>query len=139
MSCRWIIPVLLAASFPFATNASGQSVPRQVPRSVLQESAGEFQQGKVADAEKTLREALKQAPNDPAALGLLGVILDAQKRYGEAEKAYKQALALVPNSLALLNNLGNHYLAEGKLEEARAAFLRTTEASRPSRRSVPPG
>ncbi|MBZ5561443.1 MAG: tetratricopeptide repeat protein [Acidobacteriia bacterium] len=101
-------------------------MPRQVPRSVLQESAGEFQQGKVADAEKTLREALKQAPNDPAALGLLGVILDAQKRYGEAEKAYKQALAVAPNSLALLNNLGNHYIAEGKPEEARAAFLKVT-------------
>ena len=128
MPCRWIIPVVLAAAFPFAAGLAAESVPRQVPRSVLQQSAAEFQQGKVGAAEETLRGALKQAPNDPAALGLLGVILDAQKRYEEAEKAYQRALALMPNSPALLNNLGNHYAALGKSEQARAAFLKVTAA-----------
>lgn len=123
---RWIFLIALAAAFAFAPTLVAQSAPRQVPRSVLQQTAGEFQKGKVTEAEQTLRAALKQAPDDPAALGLLGVILDAQKRYDEAEKAYRQALVLAPKSPALLNNLGNHYLAQGKAAEARAAFLKVT-------------
>jgi tetratricopeptide (TPR) repeat protein len=100
----------------------------QVPRSVLQQAAADFQQGKVSEAEQALRAALKQAPSDPAALGLLGVILDAQNRFEDAESAYRQALALTPRSPALLNNLGNHYMAQGKTEQARAAFLKVVAA-----------
>ena len=100
----------------------------QVPRSVLQQAAADFQQGKVSEAEQALRAALKQAPSDPAALGLLGVVLDAQSRFEDAESAYRQALALTPRSPALLNNLGNHYMAQGKTEQARAAFLKVVAA-----------
>jgi tetratricopeptide (TPR) repeat protein len=124
MSRRWLISVILAVALPFTVDLAAQGVSREVPRSVLQQSAEEFQKGKVSAAEETLRGALKRAPDDPAALGLLGVVLDAQQRYEEAEKAYRQALAILPHSAALLNNLGNHYLAQGKEKEARAAFLK---------------
>ena len=77
----------------------------------------------MTEAEHTLRTALKQSPRDPSALGLLGVVLDAQKRFDEAEGAYQEALALQPRSPAVLNNLGNHYLAQGRTEKARAAYL----------------
>ena len=100
----------------------------QVSRSVLQKAAEDFQAGKVREAEQALRAALKQAPRDAAALGLLGVVLDAQDRFEEAEGAYKQALAINPRSPALLNNLGNHYMAMGKREQARAAFLKVVAA-----------
>jgi tetratricopeptide (TPR) repeat protein len=100
----------------------------EVPRSVLHQAAGQFQQGDLTAAEHTLREALQKASRDPAALSLLGVVLDAQKRYGEAESAYRQALAVAPDSPGILNNLGNHYLAEGKSEQARAAFLKVVAA-----------
>ena len=100
----------------------------QVSRSVLQKAAEDFQAGKVREAEQALRAALKQAPRDAAALGLLGVVLDAQNRFEEAEGAYKQALAINPRSPALLNNLGNHYMAMGKREQARAAFLKVVAA-----------
>jgi tetratricopeptide (TPR) repeat protein len=96
----------------------------QVPRSVLQQAASDFQAGRVSEAEQALRAALKQAPRDPAGLGLLGVVLDAQNQFEEAEKAYQQALALAPRSPALLNNLGNHYMAQGKTDQARAAYLK---------------
>jgi tetratricopeptide (TPR) repeat protein len=128
MSCRTnILATLVIVLFPFSA-LMAQSGRNEVPRNVLQQAASEFQQGKVAEAEQTLRGALKQAPRDPAALGLLGVILDAQKRYSEAESAYRQALALAPGSPALLNNLGNHYLAQGKTEQARTAFLKVVSA-----------
>jgi tetratricopeptide (TPR) repeat protein len=100
----------------------------QVPSSVLQKAAEDFQAGRVSESEQALRAALEQAPHDPAALGLLGVVLDAQNRFEEAEGAYKQALALAPGSPALLNNLGNHYMAQGKTEQARSAFLKVLAA-----------
>jgi len=100
----------------------------QGPRGVLQQAAADFQQGKLSEAEQALRAALQKAPSDPNALGLLGVVLDAQKRFEEAEGAYKQALALTPRSPALLNNLGNHYMALGRTEQARAAYLKVLAA-----------
>jgi len=111
---------LLFVAFPLAA----QSPPAEVPRSVLQKAASDFQQGKVSEAERTLRAALKQAPRDPGALGLLGVILDSQKRFDEAEGQYKLALALVPRSASVLNNLGNHYIAAGDSAKARTTFLK---------------
>ncbi len=128
MPCR---SKTLAALLTFLFAASplvAQSPPGQVPRSVLQKAAADFQQGNVSEAEQALRAALKQAPRDPGALGLLGVILDAQKRYDAAEATYKQALALFPGSPALLNNLGNHYMAQGKTEQARATYLKVVSA-----------
>src|SRR5215831_14715796 len=70
-----------------------------------------FRQGKLAEAEQTLRSVLRSHPKEVRALGLLGVVLDSQNRYQEAERSYTRALELAPNSAALWNNLGNHYLA----------------------------
>src|SRR5262245_40209198 len=123
MMWRRIILVIASASFLLASDLSAQSQSDQVPPSVLQQAAAEFQQGNLAEADRILRVSLKQAPRDSAALSLRGVILDAQKRYDEAEETYKKALTLTPRSPSLLNNLGNHYLAMGKSEEARQAFL----------------
>jgi tetratricopeptide (TPR) repeat protein len=120
--------ILSVVFFLFVSAGAAQSSPGQVPSSVLHQIATEFEQGKVPEAERGVRAALEKAPRDPAALSLLGVILDAQQRYGEAESAYQQALAVVPGSPGILNNLGNHYLAQGKPEQARAAFLKVVGA-----------
>jgi tetratricopeptide (TPR) repeat protein len=125
---HWLILVSFAAIFFLPGGLRGQSPPSEVPRSVLHQAASDFQQGNAAQAERTLRAALQQAPRDPAALSLLGVVLDAQKRYEEAEKTYQQALALVPGSPVVLNNLGNHYLVQGKTDQARTAFLKVVSA-----------
>ena len=66
-------------------------------------------------------------PRDARSLGLLAIILDAQKKYGQAEGFYLQALQLAPDSASLHNNLGNHYLAQGDMARARAQFLRVVE------------
>jgi tetratricopeptide (TPR) repeat protein len=116
--------ILSFASLLFISLGAAQSPRDQVPSSVLHQIAVEFQDGKIPEAERSLRAALQQAPRDPSALSLLGVILDAQQRYDEAESAFRQALAAVPGSPGILNNLGNHYLAQGKTDQARAAFLK---------------
>ena len=120
--------ILSFASFLFVSLVAAQSPRDQVPPGVLHQIATEFQQGNIPEAERTARAALEKAPRDPAALSLLGVILDAQQRYGEAESAYQQALAVAPGSPGILNNLGNHYLAQGKTDQARAAFLKVVAA-----------
>ena len=122
MSCRSKTHVLVLALLLPALPLAAQRPPSQVPRSVLQKVAADYQQGKISEAERTLRAALKQAPRDPAALSLLGVILDSQKRFVEAERQYKQALVLAPRSASLLNNLGNHYIAAGDPTKARSTF-----------------
>jgi tetratricopeptide (TPR) repeat protein len=77
-----------------------------------------------AAAEKALRQVLGARPDDAAALGLLGVVLDNQDRHDEAGKCYQRALALSPRSAGLLNNYGNHLLATRQPAAARAAFLK---------------
>ena len=96
----------------------------QVPASVYQQVAGAFRAGKFSEAEQVLRPALREHSNDADALGWMGVILDAEKRYDEAESFYGRALKLDPNSPALLNNIGNHYLARGNALRARQAYLK---------------
>src|SRR5262245_1957033 len=91
----------------------------QIPSSTYNKVTEAFQQGKVAEAEQILKAALQNNPNDAQALGLMGVICDAQKRYDEAERFYAQAQKLATGSAALYNNLGNHYLARGMPDRAR--------------------
>jgi tetratricopeptide (TPR) repeat protein len=83
-----------------------------------------LQQAKVTEAEAALREMLRGRPDDARALGLMGVVLDAQDRYAEAEYYYLRAFRITPNSASLLNNLGNHYLAQQNAGRARDAFLK---------------
>jgi tetratricopeptide (TPR) repeat protein len=88
------------------------------------QAATEFQQGKLDEAEKTLRGAVAEQPDRPDLLGLLGIVLDATKNYVEAEAFHARALHLAPHSAALWNNFGNHYVARGNSAKARSAFLR---------------
>jgi tetratricopeptide (TPR) repeat protein len=86
-----------------------------------------LRQGRQAEAEQVLRAGLRRHPDDVPALGLLGTILDGEKRFDEAEKIYARAVKIAPNSTSLLNNLGNHYAARGQPERARAAYLSVIE------------
>jgi len=122
-----ILAVIVTLLLP-PSGLNAATLRNEVPRSVLQQAATEFRAGQIAQAEQTLRAALEQAPQDPGGLSLLGVVLDAQKRYDEAEKVYQEALAFAPNSPGILNNLGNHYLAQDKTDRARAAFLKVVAA-----------
>jgi len=96
----------------------------QIPSSVYQQAAGDLKQGDFSGAEQLLRPALREHPDDSSALGLMGVVLDAQKRYDEAEGFYERALKLDPRSPALLNNLGNHYLEKEDMVRAQEAYLK---------------
>jgi tetratricopeptide (TPR) repeat protein len=84
----------------------------------------DYQQGRLAEAEKQLRSLLDAHPAELRALSLMAVVLDGQGRYAEAEPYYLKAIALAPDSARLQNNLGNHYLSQGALDKAQLAFQR---------------
>lgn len=110
-----------------ASAARGQSAQtdgcNQIPVTTYQQALDIFQQGDYAGAERLLRPALRTCPGDGRALGLLGVVLDAQRKFDQAEIVYDQARLQSPHSATLLNNIGNHYLALGDLKRAREAYL----------------
>ena len=117
-------PLLLLAATLVLANFAVQA---QVPASVYEQAVSEFTQQKYAEAEQTLRPDLAPHPRDARALGLMGLILDAQKRFTEAETFHRRALALAPDSASLYSNFGNHFLRQGQSERARSAYLRAVE------------
>lgn len=96
----------------------------KAPVSTYERVSVALQSGNFAEAEKILRQTLRDHPSEPRALNLMGVVLDAQKRYDEADAYYQRALQINPRSAATLNNLGNHYMHRGDFAKARGAFLR---------------
>ena len=81
-------------------------------------------------AERILNGLLTEQPNDAAAFGLLGSVLDVEKRYPEAGAAYRRAMQLAPPSLALLNNYANHQLALGDIEGATVTLSKLVSIDR---------
>jgi tetratricopeptide (TPR) repeat protein len=115
---------LLALVLLHALSVAPIPAQEEVPASVYEQALSALKSGQAGEAERALAGALGKHPRDARALGLMGVILDAEQRFDLAERYYNQALEVDPRSASLLNNLGNHYLARGDGERARAAFLR---------------
>jgi cellulose synthase operon protein C len=90
----------------------------------IREALGSLQRGDFPAAEATLRSELKARPGDGAALTLLGVALDNQKKFQEAADAHRRAAAISPNSPDVWNNYGNHLIGTGDPEGARKLYLR---------------
>jgi tetratricopeptide (TPR) repeat protein len=121
MKLRVLLPTTLLLVLSFITPAPGQTQSKRDPFTSI---AAAIEQGRLAEAEKALREILKSSPDDLQALSLLGVVLDSRHLYREAEEAYLKAVKLAPNSPSLLSNLGNHYLARGDAESAYRTFAK---------------
>ncbi len=110
------LPLIALVLCPLAAQAANDDA--------ISEAVAELQRGDLSSAEQTLRAELQRSPNDVTAQGVLGVVLDQEKRFAEADTVYRRAIAAAPDSAPLLNNFGNHLLTAGKLAEARKVFLR---------------
>jgi tetratricopeptide (TPR) repeat protein len=110
-----LLPVLAASS---ATDESSEN---------LAHANSLIQAGKLDAAEAILWDVVKQHPDSPAALNLLGVIRLQQKRYAESEALLNRATTLQPDFLPARVNLGRLYHVQGETEKEIAALL---EASR---------
>lgn len=75
--------------------------------------------GDFAGAETTLRDILKESPNNPIALNNLGYfLLERNERFDEALKLIKQAVEIDPTNPSYLDSLGWAYFKLGKNAEA---------------------
>ena len=110
---RCIPILLLVAAACFAEAGSG-----------IQQALAALERGDFAAAERTLRSEVSARPNDGAALTLLGVALDNQKKFEEAAEVHRRAAASAPNSPDVWNNYANHLLGTGDEAGARQLYLR---------------
>jgi len=94
---------------------------------VLEEVSLLKQENKLKDAEKKIREALKQNESDPQLWNSLGVILADMGRYEEAVEAYQQAITLKPDFAICYNNLSVAYKRLRKFDSAKFALEKALE------------
>ncbi len=109
---------------------SGSALPDCNPGGVaavsglLLAAAERHRAGDLTRAETLYRRVLKQAPEQPDALHLLGTLLSARGRCREARKLLRRALAQRPDDPSILSNFGNLLLRSGEAEAAVATYRR---------------
>jgi tetratricopeptide (TPR) repeat protein len=80
--------------------------------------------GRVSEAVRTLRDLLRERPDDPVTLNALGyTLVDHDQSVGEGEALIRRANALMPDSPAIQDSLGWAHFRRGRYAEA-AAMLR---------------
>ena len=94
------------------------------PQTLLQQAIALHQTGKLAEAEQLYQDVMRQAPRDPSALHLLGVVRAQQGRAAEALELIGSALALKPDAPEMLSNQGNVLKTLGRFDEALASYDR---------------
>lgn len=86
-----------------------------------------FNRGHYGLAERYFRDAVEKAPVDASAWVALASSYDRLRRFDLADEAYRRAIDLAGETVQILNNQGYSLMLRGKLDEARAKFLRAAE------------
>ena len=86
-------------------------------RGLIESGIKQIQAGQFGVAEKTLSSVLKQTPNDPGVLHLLGLSRHLSGNHAGAIAPIQQAVALVPSNDSFLNSLGQAHQALGEHNE----------------------
>ena len=132
--------VALPCTAPLGSSASLLALPLLWQAETIAPQFGRpwqlLQRGDFSAAEQTLRPEVKSRPHDAAALTLLGVALDSQKKFQEAEEFHRRAVADAPNSPDVWNNYANHLLATGDESGCRQTVPSSGGARR--RRTITP-
>ena len=87
----------------------------------------QYYQGKMKEAEATLKAALNIRPKDAYCLAVLGVVNCKQGKYDDAIDVLKRSIAIQPANHEAYNFLGVTYLQKGDLEAAQEALLKAVE------------
>jgi len=110
----------LAGDTERASAAYAQSIRHSVHDPVLQQAATALCRNDLAVAERLLRERLKQAPTDVAAIRMLAEIGARLGRHRDAENLLLRAIELAPDFEAARHNIAIIQFRQQKLEEARS-------------------
>jgi tetratricopeptide (TPR) repeat protein len=84
-------------------------------------------QGRLADAERSLRAGLRLAPDDPELKTVLGGVLASERRWPEANRLFKDAARALPGDFEIWNNLGSTELRMGHPGAAIEAYRKALD------------
>jgi predicted O-linked N-acetylglucosamine transferase (SPINDLY family) len=102
-------------------------MPQITIEQALQIAAGQFQAGKLFEAEQLYRQILALQPNQLQALQILGRLLSMTDRGEEGSELLRRATILAPGAWEYQSDLSAVLRMSGKLEEAIAAGKRAIE------------
>ncbi|ESW84912.1 tetratricopeptide repeat protein [Mesorhizobium sp. M1060] len=91
------------------------------------EATNQFRAENYGNAGALFYKATQLAPNDGGAWMGLAACSDRIHRFDLADRAYARAFKLVGASPEYYNNVGYSYLLRGRLQDARANFLKAYE------------
>ena len=89
----------------------------------LQQASAAISNGQLPQAESLLQSVLTNAPRDPDATNLLGVVRAQQHRNVEAEKLFRRVLTIAPTHVGAHVNLAELYLTTNRTQEAFQLLL----------------
>ncbi|NOG84578.1 MAG: tetratricopeptide repeat protein [Planctomycetes bacterium] len=96
------------------------SVKRQV--ALLKRGVSYHQVGDLQNASLIYRQILRESPQNPDALNLLGVVSTQQGKYDVSVALITKAISIKPTSSPYHNNLGNVYRIKRQLDDAIRAY-----------------
>ena len=102
--------------------------PTAAAEQLFQTAMSLHEQGALQRAEHTYREVLRQFPQHPGALNMLGVIGCQTGNFKPGQQLIRQALALEPDNPDFNNNLGQALMESGDVGAALPAFERALKA-----------
>lgn len=88
----------------------------------LNESVKHMQNGDVHLAEINFKKILKEHPDNPDALSLLGILYIHQKKFKKGKDLIKSSLLVIPNQPQAIFNLGLAFHQENQFDEAIKYF-----------------
>ena len=106
-----LVLLLLFLPAPFVTAQTNNIQAR------LEKAATLIRESRIAEAEQQLNSILRMAPNDAAALNLLGTVRAQQGRLNEAESVLTRAAKIDPGFVAVHMNLAFLYLLKNAPEK----------------------
>ena len=83
---------------------------------------------KLDEAEKLIRQALEQEPDNGAILDSLGWVFYQRKQYGEALKYLTQAVKKMPEEPEISTHLGDVYSVQGQKKKALQSYQKALDA-----------
>lgn len=86
-----------------------------------------FARGERVECESHARNAIRLAPRNPQAHGIMGLILTETNRALAGEYHFRKAIELAGENTRVATNLANCLKAQGKVEESEEWFAKATE------------
>ena len=91
-------------------------------RKLLAQAAKLHKEGKLEEAEKLYRQALKNNPDNVDAMRMLAMLAATLKHFDDAERLLRRAIAIAPDFLAAVIDLGRVLKEQDRFEEAIGCF-----------------